>query len=68
MTCVDLCEINGEQKIVTSSLDKSVKVWDMQFSAKTVETLKGHSDWVSCCITNTNQIVISLYFFQSFCR
>jgi WD40 repeat protein len=35
-------------RLVTGSSDKTVKVWDMRMFGECLNTLEGHTDFVSC--------------------
>ncbi|KAM4616097.1 WD repeat and SOCS box-containing protein 2 [Polymixia lowei] len=40
---------NGKLTLVSSSRDKTLRIWDLTEKGKTVQVLSGHKDWVSCC-------------------
>ncbi|XP_056138728.1 WD repeat and SOCS box-containing protein 2 isoform X2 [Lampris incognitus] len=40
---------NGKLTLVSSSRDKTLRIWDLSQKGKKVQVLSGHKDWVSCC-------------------
>ncbi|KAM3868480.1 WD repeat and SOCS box-containing protein 2 [Diretmus argenteus] len=40
---------NGKLTLVSSSRDKTLRIWDLAQKGKKVQVLSGHKDWVSCC-------------------
>ncbi|XP_077377192.1 WD repeat and SOCS box-containing protein 2 [Festucalex cinctus] len=40
---------NGSLTLVSSSRDKTLRVWDLPHKGKKVQVLSGHKDWISCC-------------------
>src|SRR5690606_33878219 len=54
-----ICLSRDEKKLVSSSGDKTIKIWDIQ-SGKCETTLIGHKAQVYCvCVTHDNQYIIS---------
>ncbi|XP_054628431.1 WD repeat and SOCS box-containing protein 2 isoform X1 [Dunckerocampus dactyliophorus] len=40
---------NGTLTLVSSSRDKTLRIWDLMHKGKQVQVLSGHKDWISCC-------------------
>ncbi|XP_061759119.1 WD repeat and SOCS box-containing protein 2 [Nerophis ophidion] len=40
---------NGTLTLVSSSRDKTLRIWDLAHKGKKVHVLLGHKDWISCC-------------------
>uniref|UniRef100_A0A3Q1HIR2 SOCS box domain-containing protein n=1 Tax=Anabas testudineus TaxID=64144 RepID=A0A3Q1HIR2_ANATE len=40
---------NGTLTLISSSRDKTLRIWDLAEKGKKVQVLSGHKDWVSCC-------------------
>uniref|UniRef100_A0A3B3XCB1 Uncharacterized protein n=1 Tax=Poecilia mexicana TaxID=48701 RepID=A0A3B3XCB1_9TELE len=40
---------NGSLKLISSSRDKTLRIWNLAHKGKKVQVLSGHKDWISCC-------------------
>ncbi|XP_029016868.1 WD repeat and SOCS box-containing protein 2 isoform X1 [Betta splendens] len=40
---------NGTLTLISSSRDKTLRIWDLAQKGKKVQVLSGHKDWISCC-------------------
>ncbi|KAM3611920.1 uncharacterized protein V6R79_025887 [Siganus canaliculatus] len=40
---------NGMLTLISSSRDKTLRIWDLAHKGKRVQVLTGHKDWISCC-------------------
>ncbi|XP_068616926.1 WD repeat and SOCS box-containing protein 2 [Brachionichthys hirsutus] len=40
---------NGTLTLISSSRDKTLRIWDLAQKGKRVQVLSGHKDWISCC-------------------
>ncbi|XP_075881922.1 WD repeat and SOCS box-containing protein 2 isoform X1 [Nelusetta ayraudi] len=40
---------NGSMTLISSSRDKTLRIWDLAHKGKRVQVLSGHKDWISCC-------------------
>ena len=49
----DISITSNEKYIVSSSIDKMIKIWDLQTS-KLVQNLEGHEHWVLCVSLSPN--------------
>ncbi|XP_077571533.1 WD repeat and SOCS box-containing protein 2 isoform X1 [Stigmatopora nigra] len=45
---------NGTLTLVSSSRDKTLRVWDLARKGKNVQVLSGHKDWISCCCVSSD--------------
>ncbi|XP_051924988.1 WD repeat and SOCS box-containing protein 2 [Hippocampus zosterae] len=45
---------NGTLTLVSSSRDKTLRVWDLALKGKKVHVLSGHKDWISCCCVSSD--------------
>ncbi|XP_061672404.1 WD repeat and SOCS box-containing protein 2 [Syngnathoides biaculeatus] len=45
---------NGTLTLVSSSRDKTLRVWDLPHKGKKVQVLSGHKDWISCCCVSSD--------------
>ncbi|XP_057687594.1 WD repeat and SOCS box-containing protein 2 [Corythoichthys intestinalis] len=45
---------NGTPTLVSSSRDKTLRVWDLARKGKNVHVLSGHKDWISCCCVSSD--------------
>ncbi|XP_061624870.1 WD repeat and SOCS box-containing protein 2 [Phyllopteryx taeniolatus] len=45
---------NGTLTLVSSSRDKTLRVWDLAHKGKKVQVLSGHKDWISCCCVSSD--------------
>ncbi|CAF87417.1 unnamed protein product, partial [Tetraodon nigroviridis] len=40
---------NGTLTLVSSSRDKTLRIWDLAHKGRRAQVLSGHKDWISCC-------------------
>uniref|UniRef100_A0A3Q2X8U7 WD repeat and SOCS box containing 2 n=1 Tax=Hippocampus comes TaxID=109280 RepID=A0A3Q2X8U7_HIPCM len=50
---------NGTLTLVSSSRDKTLRVWDLALKGKKVQVLSGHKDWISCCCVSSDCSMIA---------
>lgn len=50
---------NGTLTLISSSRDKTLRIWDLAHKGKTVHVLSGHKDWVSCCCVSSDCSMIA---------
>uniref|UniRef100_A0A3B4UZI0 WD repeat and SOCS box containing 2 n=1 Tax=Seriola dumerili TaxID=41447 RepID=A0A3B4UZI0_SERDU len=50
---------NGTLTLVSSSRDKTLRIWDLAQKGKTVQVLSGHKDWISCCCVSSDCSMIA---------
>lgn len=52
---------NGTLTLISSSRDKTLRVWDLSQKGKTVQVLSGHKDWISsCCVSSDCSMIASV--------
>uniref|UniRef100_A0A8C6TQ63 WD repeat and SOCS box containing 2 n=1 Tax=Neogobius melanostomus TaxID=47308 RepID=A0A8C6TQ63_9GOBI len=52
---------NGSLTLVSSSRDKTLRIWDLTHKGKKVQVLSGHKDWVSsCCVSSDCSMIASV--------
>ncbi|XP_053276950.1 WD repeat and SOCS box-containing protein 2 isoform X1 [Pleuronectes platessa] len=50
---------NGTLTLVSSSRDKTLRIWDLAKKGKKVQVLSGHKDWISCCCVSPDCSMIA---------
>lgn len=50
---------NGSLTLISSSRDKTLRIWDLTHKGKKVQVLSGHKDWVSCCCVSSDCSMIA---------
>lgn len=50
---------NGTLTLISSSRDKTLRIWDLAHKGKKVQVLSGHKDWVSCCCVSSDCSMIA---------
>ncbi|XP_029916434.1 WD repeat and SOCS box-containing protein 2 isoform X1 [Myripristis murdjan] len=50
---------NGKLTLVSSSRDKTLRIWDLDQKGKKVQVLSGHKDWISCCCISSDCSMIA---------
>lgn len=50
---------NGTLTLISSSRDKTLRIWDMAHKGKKVHVLSGHKDWISCCSVSADCSMIA---------
>lgn len=50
---------NGTLTLISSSRDKTLRVWDLADKGKKVQVLHGHKDWISCCSVSSDCSMIA---------
>ncbi|XP_034026773.1 WD repeat and SOCS box-containing protein 2 [Thalassophryne amazonica] len=50
---------NGTLTLVSSSRDKTLRIWDLSQKGKLVQVLSGHKDWISCCCVSPDCSMIA---------
>ncbi|XP_071391460.1 WD repeat and SOCS box-containing protein 2 isoform X1 [Centroberyx affinis] len=50
---------NGKLTLVSSSRDKTLRIWDLAQKGKKVQVLSGHKDWISCCCISSDCSMIA---------
>ncbi|KAJ4941932.1 hypothetical protein JOQ06_011804 [Pogonophryne albipinna] len=52
---------NGTLTLISSSRDKTLRIWDLAQKGKTVQVLSGHKDWISsCCVSSDCSMIASV--------
>ncbi|KAJ0067909.1 hypothetical protein NL108_011693, partial [Boleophthalmus pectinirostris] len=52
---------NGTLTLISSSRDKTLRIWDLTHKGKKVQVLSGHKDWVSsCCVSSDCSMIASV--------
>ncbi|XP_040897796.1 WD repeat and SOCS box-containing protein 2 isoform X2 [Toxotes jaculatrix] len=50
---------NGTLTLISSSRDKTLRIWDLGRKGKKVQVLTGHKDWISCCCVSPDCSMIA---------
>lgn len=50
---------NGTLTLISSSRDKTLRIWDLAQKGKKVQVLSGHKDWISCCSVSSDCSMIA---------
>lgn len=50
---------NGQLTLISSSRDKTLRIWDLNQKGKKVRVLSGHKDWISCCCVSPDCSMIA---------
>ncbi|XP_074527187.1 WD repeat and SOCS box-containing protein 2 [Halichoeres trimaculatus] len=50
---------NGTLTLISSSRDKTLRIWDLAHKGKKVQVLSGHRDWISCCSVSSDCSMIA---------
>ncbi|KAM8866792.1 WD repeat and SOCS box-containing protein 2 isoform 1-T1 [Synchiropus picturatus] len=50
---------NGTLTLISSSRDKTLRIWDLTQKGKKVQVLSGHKDWISCCAVSSDCSMIA---------
>ncbi|XP_068167337.1 WD repeat and SOCS box-containing protein 2 [Antennarius striatus] len=50
---------NGTLTLISSSRDKTLRIWDLTQKGKRVQVLSGHKDWISCCSVSSDCSMIA---------
>uniref|UniRef100_A0A3B5M0U5 WD repeat and SOCS box containing 2 n=1 Tax=Xiphophorus couchianus TaxID=32473 RepID=A0A3B5M0U5_9TELE len=50
---------NGSLTLISSSRDKTLRIWDLAHKGKKVQVLSGHKDWISCCSVSSDCSMIA---------
>ncbi|XP_020492273.1 WD repeat and SOCS box-containing protein 2 [Labrus bergylta] len=50
---------NGTLTLISSSRDKTLRIWDLAHKGKKVHVLSGHKDWISCCSVSSDCSMIA---------
>uniref|UniRef100_A0A3Q3KYN5 WD repeat and SOCS box containing 2 n=1 Tax=Mastacembelus armatus TaxID=205130 RepID=A0A3Q3KYN5_9TELE len=50
---------NGTLTLISSSRDKTLRIWDLSQKGKLVQVLSGHKDWISCCCVSSDCSMIA---------
>ncbi|XP_028270791.1 WD repeat and SOCS box-containing protein 2 [Parambassis ranga] len=50
---------NGTLTLISSSRDKTLRIWDLAHKGKKVQVLSGHKDWISCCSVSSDCSMIA---------
>ncbi|XP_067426502.1 WD repeat and SOCS box-containing protein 2 [Thunnus thynnus] len=50
---------NGTLTLISSSRDKTLRIWDLTQKGKKVQVLSGHKDWISCCSVSSDCSMIA---------
>lgn len=50
---------NGTLTLISSSRDKTLRIWDLNQKGKKVHVLSGHKDWISCCSVSSDCSMIA---------
>ncbi|XP_041643961.1 WD repeat and SOCS box-containing protein 2 [Cheilinus undulatus] len=50
---------NGTLTLISSSRDKTLRIWDLSHKGKKVQVLSGHKDWISCCSVSSDCSMIA---------
>uniref|UniRef100_A0A8C5DNT3 SOCS box domain-containing protein n=1 Tax=Gouania willdenowi TaxID=441366 RepID=A0A8C5DNT3_GOUWI len=52
---------NGMLMLISSSRDKTLRIWDLAQKGKKVQVLSGHKDWISsCCVSSDCSMIASV--------
>ncbi|XP_030593282.1 WD repeat and SOCS box-containing protein 2 isoform X1 [Archocentrus centrarchus] len=52
---------NGTLTLISSSRDKTLRIWDLAHKGKKVQVLYGHKDWISsCCVSSDCSMIASV--------
>lgn len=52
---------NGTLTLISSSRDKTLRIWDLTHKGKKVQVLSGHKDWISsCCVSSDCSMIASV--------
>ncbi|XP_037832526.1 WD repeat and SOCS box-containing protein 2 isoform X2 [Kryptolebias marmoratus] len=52
---------NGSLTLISSSRDKTLRIWDLAHKGKKVQVLSGHKDWISsCCVSSDCSMIASV--------
>ncbi|KAM8886711.1 WD repeat and SOCS box-containing protein 2 isoform 2-T2 [Spinachia spinachia] len=50
---------NGTLTLISTSRDKTLRIWDLAQKSKKVQVLSGHKDWISCCSVSSDCSMIA---------
>ncbi|XP_056274515.1 WD repeat and SOCS box-containing protein 2 [Pseudoliparis swirei] len=50
---------NGTLTLISTSRDKTLRIWDLAQKGKKVQVLSGHKDWISCCCVSSDCSMIA---------
>ncbi|CAN9512954.1 unnamed protein product [Ophioblennius macclurei] len=50
---------NGTLTLISSSRDKTLRIWDLAHKGKKVQVLTGHKDWISSCSVSSDCSMIA---------
>uniref|UniRef100_G3PMC6 WD repeat and SOCS box containing 2 n=1 Tax=Gasterosteus aculeatus TaxID=69293 RepID=G3PMC6_GASAC len=50
---------NGTLTLISTSRDKTLRIWDLAQKGKKVQVLSGHKDWISCCSVSSDCSMIA---------
>ncbi|XP_046907953.1 WD repeat and SOCS box-containing protein 2 [Hypomesus transpacificus] len=52
---------NGKLTLISSSRDKTLRIWDLNHKGKKAHVLSGHKDWISsCCVSPDCSMIASV--------
>uniref|UniRef100_A0A3Q0SVN0 WD repeat and SOCS box containing 2 n=1 Tax=Amphilophus citrinellus TaxID=61819 RepID=A0A3Q0SVN0_AMPCI len=52
---------NGTLTLISSSRDKTLRIWDLAHKGMSVQVLYGHKDWISsCCVSSDCSMIASV--------